>query len=53
MSKNLERSLYIKHIYKETSHIIGQNKDVKLSKEILLQLRKAGLRLIPHIQIEA
>ena len=53
MSKNLERPIYVRRIHKEASHIIGQNKDVRLSKEILLQLRRAGLRLIPQMRIEA
>jgi len=48
MSQNLERYASMKGIYGRASHIIGQNKGIKLSKEILRQLRQAGLKLIPQ-----
>jgi len=48
MSKNLERSAATRPVYREASYIIGQNKGIRLSEEILLQLRRAGLRLIPQ-----
>jgi len=53
MSGNPEKPVYVRRTYKEALRIIGQNKDVRLSKEILLRLRRAGLRLIPQMQIEA
>jgi len=50
MSENLERSISTRRIYGKASHIIGQNKGIRLSKEILLQLRRAGLKLIPQMR---
>jgi len=42
-----EKSIPMRSVDREASRIISQNKEVKLSEEILLQLRRAGLRLIP------
>ena len=47
-----KRSDYTRRIYKQALQIIGQNNEVKLSKEVLLQLREAGLRLIPQLRFE-
>jgi len=44
-----KRSNYTRRLYKQALHIIGQNSEVKLSKEVLLQLKEAGLRLIPQM----
>jgi len=52
MTESLERPRAMRPIYKEASYIIGQNKEVMLSKEILLQLKRAGLKLIPQLRLE-
>jgi len=52
MLEDPKGSTYTKRIYKRTADIIGKNKDVRLSKEILLQLRRIGLRLIPQMTLE-
>ena len=52
MYEDPKRSNYTRRIYKQALQIIGQNNEVKLSKEVLLQLREAGLRLIPQLRFE-
>jgi len=52
MPRNLERSATLRPIYKEASRIIGENEGTKLSEETLLQLRRVGLRLIPHLNLK-
>jgi len=52
MLENPEKIVCSRYIYKRASYIIGQNKEVKLSKEVLLKLRQSGLRLIPQLSLE-
>jgi hypothetical protein len=52
MSENPELFMATRRIRESPSRIIGRNKEVKLSREILLQLRRAGLRLIPQLEAE-
>ena len=53
MSETLERPASIRLTGRGASHIIVQNEGIRLSEEILLQLRRNGLRLIPQLRIES
>jgi hypothetical protein len=50
MPENPEFFITTRQVHERPSRIIGRNKEVKLSRETLLQLRRAGLRLIPQLE---